>query len=110
MAPTLKVGQIVTARNCPCSPSLDEIIVFKAPATAVAAASAAMCVSSGEGEGYKRPCGVPGPAADDQLFIKRAVGLPGDRIAIVDGHVARNGKTQEESFASACHPPAQGRS
>ena len=35
-------------------------------------------------------------------FVKRVVGMPGDTIAVVDGHVIRNGKRVSEPFASAC--------
>ena len=35
-------------------------------------------------------------------FIKRVVGVPGDTIAIRDGHVIRNGKRQTEKFIKPC--------
>ena len=35
-------------------------------------------------------------------LIKRVVGVGGDRIAVRDGHVVRNGKLQSESFTAAC--------
>ena len=38
----------------------------------------------------------------DTAFVKRVVGLPGDTIAIINGHVIRNGKPAEEPFASDC--------
>jgi signal peptidase I len=116
MEPTLKLGQIVTASNCPCSPKLGEIVVFHPPTTAssspagnavasiLANETPYSCVARDEGERHKRPCGVPGPAPDRPLFIKRVVGLPGDRIATSHGHVIRNGKLQQEPFASACQP------
>jgi signal peptidase I len=35
-------------------------------------------------------------------LIKRVVGVGGDRIAVRDGHVIRNGKLQSEPFTAPC--------
>jgi signal peptidase I len=42
------------------------------------------------------------PTATDETFIKRVVGVPGDRIAVRHGHVVRNGKLQLEPYARPC--------
>ena len=42
------------------------------------------------------------PTATDEAFIKRVVGLSGDRIAMRDGRVVRNGELQREPYARAC--------
>ncbi|HET6448708.1 MAG TPA: signal peptidase I, partial [Conexibacter sp.] len=42
------------------------------------------------------------PSRSTQNFIKRVVGLPGDRIAVRNGHVVRNGVQQREPFIRAC--------
>ena len=47
-------------------------------------------------------CAQPTPKHSDTTFVKRVVGMPGDTIAIVNGHVIRNGKPTSEPFASAC--------
>jgi len=44
---------------------------------------------------YAAPCGVPTPQESTQTFIKRVVGMPGDKISIVGGHVIRNGRPGE---------------
>lgn len=35
-------------------------------------------------------------------FVKRVVGLPGDRITLRDGRVVRNGRQMREPFIEAC--------
>src|SRR5918999_3875830 len=42
------------------------------------------------------------PSGTDEAFIKRVVGLSGDRIAVRDGRVVRNGEPQEEPYARPC--------
>src|SRR5436309_7047339 len=43
------------------------------------------------------------PFADHQHFVKRVIGLPGDRLKVVDGEVHVNGKRLNEP--SAVHDP-----
>ena len=40
--------------------------------------------------------------ASSETFIKRVVGLPGDRISIANGHVIRNGKPEKDSYIVPC--------
>jgi signal peptidase I len=42
------------------------------------------------------------PGARSETFIKRVVGVAGDRIAVREGHVVRNGRLREEPYARAC--------
>jgi signal peptidase I len=44
-------------------------------------------------------CPEPTPERSDTNFIKRVVGLPGDRLKVIDGAVYINGRRQKESFA-----------
>jgi signal peptidase I len=37
-----------------------------------------------------------------QTYVKRVVGLPGDRLAIVNGRVYRDGKAEASSFTEPC--------
>ena len=49
----------------------------------------------------------PDAAKSDQTFIKRVVGLAGDRLSVRDGRVVRNGVLQRESYiAPAAAAPA----
>jgi signal peptidase I len=103
MLPTLKIGQLVTVDNGALrshAPALGEIVSFHPPAGADAANPS--CGSRTEGLGTQKPCGVPTSAESRQLYLKRIVGLPGDRIALVDGHVVRNGARESESYLKGC--------
>jgi signal peptidase I len=38
----------------------------------------------------------------NDVSIKRVVGLPGDVLAMVNGHVIRNGKREADAYAQSC--------
>jgi signal peptidase I len=42
------------------------------------------------------------PSDNRTDYIKRVVGLPGDRIAVKDGYVVRNGVQQREAYIRPC--------
>jgi signal peptidase I len=99
MSPTLRTGEIVTSDNAALrgrSPAVGDIVAFHPPPNLEA------CADRHEGVGHPRPCGAPANHPSTQVFIKRIVGLPGDHIAIMDGHVVRNGAAAHEPFATAC--------
>jgi len=108
MVPTLQVGQRVLVNRLGerfSEPSIGDVVVFHPPAGAtddqLAGGANSMCgVEPKEGE----PCGRPTPGESEENFIKRVVGEPGDTIAVVDGHVVRNGKRQPEPFIQATCP------
>ena len=99
MVPTLEIDQRVLVNrigNNFSDPEVGDVMVFHPP--------------SGAQEGGGK-CGVevqntlcPRPDSDkaDVNFIKRVVGLPGDTLRVVDGHVIRNGKRADEPFAQEC--------
>ncbi len=99
MLPTLRVGQTVVSDNAALRahpPSLGAIVVFHPPAGADAAQPT--CGAPHEGAGFRRVCGRPTAAESSATFIKRVVGLPGDRIAIVHGTVIRNEQPEPRSY------------
>lgn len=109
MLPTLKVGSTVTvdlrayfARR----PALGDIIVFHPPAGADPAVPVCGAPREGldrsSGGVYPQACGVPTRHESVQTFLKRIVGLPGDKVAIVNGHVLRNGVREKEPYVSPC--------
>jgi signal peptidase I len=104
MEPTLKVGDRVLvnrfSHRLGSQPKVGQIVVFHPPAGADA--SPPRCGNSGQGEGGTSPCARPTHTASSQTFIKRVVGVGGDRIGIRGGHVVRNGTLQREPFAAAC--------
>jgi signal peptidase I len=100
MVPTLAIGQRVLTNRLDTSPSLGDIVVFHPPAGADPVAP--VCQDQQAGTNHGRPCDLPTPKESTQTFIKRVVGLPGDRISIVDGRVIRNGVQEKAPYAEPC--------
>ncbi|HEX4805117.1 MAG TPA: signal peptidase I [Conexibacter sp.] len=108
MEPTLAVGERVIVNrigNRFAAPGVGDIVVFHPPHGADTGTDA--CGNAGQGPFYDGPrshvpCDKPTATRSSQNFIKRVVGLPGDRIAIRDGHVVRNGVLQREPFIRTC--------
>ncbi len=110
MLPTLEVGQRVLvdrfSHRVGADPKLNDITVFMPPAGAES--NGGQCGIAGEGPSYEggptseRSCTRPTPGTGSQPYIKRVVGMPGDRIAVQDGRVIRNGKRVPEPFAAPC--------
>ena len=107
MLPTIRLGQRVLVDRIGddfSSPHIGEIIVFHPPKN-----YGLGCIDTNEGQSGgpgQRPCGVARTEESSQTFIKRVVGLPGDRISISDGHVYRNGVPEKDSYIAPC-PPEQ---
>jgi signal peptidase I len=107
MEPTLHVGDRVlvdrfSKRILGHEPKVGNIIVFHPPAGADP--QSPVCGASSQGQGSSTPCSRPTRQKSSQSFIKRVVGVGGDRIALRGGHVIRNGKPAAESFAAPCDP------
>ena len=107
MLPTLKVGQrIIVDRfthRIGSEPELGDVTVFKPPR----GADTSVCGNPGEGPFYggslsRQSCSKPTGGEGEEAFVKRIVGLPGDRIAVRDGHVVRNGKQLDEPYMLPC--------
>jgi signal peptidase I len=106
MEPTLRVGERVVVNRLGMhfsNPAVDDIVVFHPPA----GADRSECGAPGQGPFYRGPesrlpCMRPTSTRSTQNFIKRLVGLPGDRIAVQGGHVVRNGVLQKEPFINSC--------
>lgn len=102
MEPTLDIGERVLVNRVNYhfqDPSRGDVVVFHPPQGAVA---------GGPGEcGVPtvipgQPCSRPTEQRADVNFIKRVVALPGDSIAIRNGHAVVNGKVQKESYTRPC--------
>jgi signal peptidase I len=95
MVPTLEIGQRVLVNRIGSrfsAPDIGDVTVFHPPA----GSETNQCGAPQEdGEA----CAKPTPTRSDVNFIKRVVAGPGDRVAVDDGHVVRNGKRQSEPFA-----------
>jgi signal peptidase I len=106
MEPTLGIGQRVIVNRIGSrfsAPSVGDIVVFHPPR----GADTNQCGMPGQGPFYdgpqsRTPCTRPTPQRSSQNFIKRVVGVPGDRIAVRNGHVVRNGVFQQEPYINPC--------
>jgi signal peptidase I len=106
MLPTLHIDQRVLVDrigNNFTSPGVGDIYVFHPPKN-----YADGCVDPSEGQNADgqdeaRPCGMARSLESSETFIKRVVGLPGDKIAIVNGHVIRNGVREPDAYIAKCN-------
>jgi signal peptidase I len=98
MKPTLQIGQRILVNRLDTSPSLGDVVVFHPPADALGA----VCGNPGQGENHAQACDQHGAAESSQTFVKRVVGLPGDHLRILDGHVWRNGVEEHGSYVQTC--------
>lgn len=109
MYPTLKEGQRVLVNRIEGrfgSPERGDIFVFRPPSGAPAVCG----VSDGQeylpGKVYRAdgrgemPCPKGEPGKYEENYIKRVVGMPGDRLKVIHGHVYINGKRQIEPFVN----------
>jgi signal peptidase I len=103
MLPTLHVNQRVLVNRIGMhfgSPRLGQIIVFHPPKNFDQG-----CANPTQGpdEPAAQACDVAQATPSSQTFIKRLVGLPGDRLSIVGGHVIRNGVPERDRYTVACN-------
>jgi signal peptidase I len=102
MEPTLDIGQRVLVDRVSyrfSNPSRGDIVVFKPPA----GADTNQCGIPTEPEDG-HPCQKETPTKSKSNFIKRVVGLPGDRLKVVNNHVFIDGKPQNEPFVAKNTP------
>lgn len=95
MVPTLEIGQRVLVDRVSfrfSDPDRGDVVVFKPPAGAE---------NNSCGVQHPRDSACPEPTEErsDTNFIKRVVGLPGDRLSVEGGAVYINGRRQDEPFA-----------
>ena len=106
MLPTVRVNQRVLVNRLSMdfsSPHVGDIVVFHPPKNYNQG-----CADPSEGENQAgqdaaAACQVSWRQPSSQTFIKRVVGLPGDTIRIVDGHVIRNGRREADSYIVRCN-------
>jgi signal peptidase I len=100
MEPTLAIGQRVLTNRLDTSPSLGDVVVFHPPHGADPLSP--VCGSPTQGDGHPQPCDTPTSSESPQTFIKRVVGMPGDRISIRGGRVYRDGVREQDSYIRPC--------
>jgi signal peptidase I len=104
MLPTLHINQRVLVNRIGThfgSPQIGDIIVFHPPKNYSACADQQEG-ASGAGQPGAKACDVAQSQPSSETFIKRVVGLPGDRISIVNGHVRRNGVDEKDPYIVPC--------
>ncbi len=100
MVPTLQIGQRILVNRLDTHPGLYDVVVFHPPAGANP--DSPICGDPAQGTNSVQACDKPTPRASTQTFVKRVVGLPGDRIKIINGHVWRNGVEEKGSYVEPC--------
>jgi signal peptidase I len=104
MLPTLHINQRVLVNRIGThftTPHVGDIIVFHPPR------DYSTCANPNQGENQSgqdgaRPCDVAQRTASTETFIKRVVGVSGDRISIRNGHVRRNGVAERDPYIVPC--------
>jgi signal peptidase I len=105
MLPTLHLGQRILVDRIGSdfsSSRVGDIVVFHPPA-----AYNAGCVDQGQGQAFDgqaapQACDVAQRRRSGQTFVKRVVGLPGDRLRIVEGHVYRDAARERDRYIQPC--------
>jgi signal peptidase I len=95
MVPTLEIGQRVLVDRVSFrfgDPDRGDIVVFKPPE----GSETNTCGVQHSGD---TACPEPTQDRSDTNFIKRVVGLPGDRLKVIDGAAYINGKKLDEPYA-----------
>jgi signal peptidase I len=101
MIPTLAIGQHILVDRLDTHPGLYDIVVFHPPAGSNP--DTAICGKPSEGYGHQQACDEGTPTASTETFVKRVVGLPGDHLRIVDGHVWRDGVEEKGKYVQPCN-------
>jgi signal peptidase I len=105
MLPTLHINQRVLVDrigNDFSSPHLGDIIVFHPPKNYDLGCANPSQGASQTGASNGAPCDVPQSQESSVTFIKRVVGVPGDRISIRNGHVIRDGVPERDPYIVSC--------
>jgi signal peptidase I len=95
MAPTVAVGEKVMANYGAYdgrAPRLGDVVLVASPSEDAECPAAP---AAGE------MCAVPS-AGGDIRYVRRIVGLAGDRLSLEHGRVVRNGRALDEPYARAC--------
>jgi signal peptidase I len=105
MLPTLAIRQRILVNRMDTHPGIGDVVVFHPPHGADLGSGQCADAQQGftaDGAALAQPCDRPLASESKQTFVKRVVGLPGDVLRIVDGHVIRNGRREPDAYITAC--------
>jgi signal peptidase I len=105
MLPTLGIDQRILANRTDTHPGIGDVVVFHPPHGADLGSGQCDDPQQGiaaGGDALGQPCDRPLASESTQTFVKRLVGLPGDVLRIVGGHVIRNGKRESDAYIASC--------
>ncbi len=105
MEPTLGIGQRILVDRLETnfgSPHVGEILVFHPPNAYAQGCADPNQGQNGSGQDSAAACDAAWKQPSSQTFVKRVVGLPGDRISIHNGHVIRDGVRETDSYIAGC--------
>ena len=100
MEPAFSAGQTVTVDTeayLEAEPQIGDAVVFHPPR------GAAHGTECGRRHRRGEPCPLPTPKLSSQLFLKRVVALPGDRLSVREGRPFVNGAPALGDVIQACH-------
>jgi signal peptidase I len=110
MMPTLAIGQRILANRMDTHPGIGDVVVFHPPHGADLGSGQCADRQQGftaDGDPLAQPCDRPLASESEQTFVKRVVGVPGDVLRIIGGHVIRNGKREPDAYITACGGAAE---
>jgi signal peptidase I len=105
MLPTLHLGQRILVDRIGSdfsSPRVGDIVVFHPPTGYDAGCADQRQGQTPDGRDASQACDVAQRRHSDQTFVKRVVGLPGDRLQILGGHVYRDGVREHDRYIETC--------
>lgn len=106
MIPTLAVNQRILVNRLGTdfsAPHVGDIVVFHPPKDYPDGCADPAEGQEPSGQDALRPCGVAGSQPSSETFVKRVVGVGGDRIQILGGHVYRGGVREKDSYTAPCN-------
>jgi signal peptidase I len=93
MEPTYPVGARVTVSHSIRTIRRNDVVAFNPPA----GSDNDECGNPLQ-PANGQPCARPTPKRSSAVFVKRVVGLPGDRLKVIRGRTYVDGRAQPESF------------
>ena len=95
MLPTYRVGERLAVRPDGRPIRRNDVVALNPPK---GADSGACGIPQQPADGH--PCGTPTVARSSQVFVKRVVGLAGDRLKVIRGRTYIDGRAAREPFIS----------